>query len=152
MLFLFYWSIFIVSSVVPNAPITTNRDSEIQIGNPSYTSSSELECNADGIIDRVSDIEDQDTTLLVRSTMCKPALEKDPGNSNNGKTPPQVEQAPAVRSSWDRTKKRNRCPDNLHQFVRVCGGPEVGVYPANMILNCINGKSPIRVSMCATGN
>ena len=92
----------------------------------------DVECASNSIKD---EFDDERIHKSKRSSVCLPSsLQNSGGSSDNVQTP-------AVIQRVDSTNEENPCLDKLHPLLHTCGGPQVGVYPSNIILNCISGES-----------
>lgn len=88
----------------------------------------DVECASNNIKD---EFDDEQIQKSRRSSVCLPSSLQNSGGPSDD---------PAVIQRIDSTNAENRCSDILHPFLHTCGGPQVGVYPSNMILNCISGE------------
>lgn len=78
---------------------------------------------------------DENIQKRQASRTCPAANDFD--NNNPGV---QKDYASGEKSRNDAAIEKERCRDGTHKFLRHCGGPIVGIYPGNRVLNCNPGE------------
>lgn len=146
LLSLLFWIIGTAKPVLPeDQPLIDGASDDLDFSqdqfvaqiNPVYTQD---ECTPNSNLDGVDEEIIQKRNKVQNPTTCPTASQQSSGGLSNNIPSMLDEQALTEKLRIDAATEKRRCPDRIHKFLRTCGGPEVGIYPGNKVLNCISGE------------